>query len=76
MERCVITSATRTAVGSYLGTLKTVPPEKLAAIVIREAVERSHLAPAQVDRVVMGHVLSNSERARYRQGGRVACRSS
>ncbi len=61
MEQCVITSATRTAVGSYLGTLKTVPPEQLAASVITEAVARSHVAPEQVDRVVMGHVLSNSE---------------
>ncbi len=61
MEQCVITSATRTAVGSYLGTLKTVPPEQLAAIVIKGAVARSNLAPGQVDRVVMGHVLSNSE---------------
>ncbi len=61
MEQCVITSAIRTAVGSYLGTLKTVPPEQLAAIVIKEAVARSNLAPGQVDRVVMGHVLSNSE---------------
>ena len=61
MEHCVITSAHRTAVGSYLGTLKTVPPDQLAAIVIKEAVARSALAPEQVDRVVLGHVLSNAE---------------
>ncbi len=61
MEHCVITSAARTAVGSYLGTLKTVPPDQLAAIVIKEAVARSALAPEQVDRVVLGHVLSNAE---------------
>jgi len=61
MTKCVITSATRTAVGSYLGTLKTTPPEQLAAIVIKEAVSRSNLAPEQVDRVVLGNVLSNSE---------------
>ncbi len=60
MEQCVITSAIRTAVGSYLGTLKTVPPEQLAAIVIKEALARTNLAPGQVDRVEMGHVLSNS----------------
>jgi len=61
MEECVITSAARTAVGSYLGSLKTVPPDRLAAVVIKEAVLRSNLAPGQVGRVVMGNVLSNSE---------------
>lgn len=61
MESIVITSATRTAVGSYLGSLKTVPAEQLAAIVIKEAALRSNLKPDQVDRVIMGNVLSNSE---------------
>lgn len=61
MEKCVITSAVRTAVGSYLGSLKTVSPDKLAATVIKEAVTRSNLEPNQVERVVMGNVLPNSE---------------
>lgn len=61
MEKCVITSAVRTAVGSYLGSLKTVSPDKLAATVIKEAVTRSNLEPNQVERVIMGNVLPNSE---------------
>lgn len=61
MEKCVITSAVRTAVGSYLGSLKTVPPDQLAAIVIKEAVMRSKLEANQVERVIMGNVLPNSE---------------
>jgi acetyl-CoA C-acetyltransferase len=44
-----------------LGSLKTVPPDQLAAIVIKEAVMRSNLEPNQVERVIMGNVLSNSE---------------
>jgi acetyl-CoA C-acetyltransferase len=61
VDECVICSATRTAVGSYLGSLKTVTPDHLAAIVIKEAVKRSNLAPHQVGRVIMGNVLPNSE---------------
>jgi acetyl-CoA C-acetyltransferase len=44
-----------------LGSLKTVTPDHLAAIVIKEAVKRSNLAPHQVGRVIMGNVLPNSE---------------
>ncbi len=61
MGECVLCSATRTAVGSYLGSLKTVSPDQLAATVIREAVERAKLQPAQVERVIFGNVLPNSE---------------
>lgn len=61
MEKCVITSAARTAVGAYLGSLKTVPPDQLAAIVIKAAVTRSKLQPGQIGRVIMGNVLPNSE---------------
>jgi len=61
MEKCVITSAARTAVGSYLGSLKTVSPDQLAAIIIKEAAIRSNLEPNQVERVIMGNVLPNSE---------------
>ena len=41
MKKCVITSAARTAVGSYLGTLKTVPVQMLAGAVIKETMKRS-----------------------------------
>lgn len=57
MVKYVIISAARTAVGSYLGSLKTVSPDQLAAVVIEEAVMRSNLKLNQVERVIMGNVF-------------------
>lgn len=56
MEDIVITSAVRTAVGAYLGSLKTVEAQDLAAAVIKEAVRRSSLTSDQLDQVVLGEV--------------------
>lgn len=56
MKKCVITSAARTAVGGYLGSLKTVEAQDLGAAVIRAAAERSGLALDQLDQVIMGDV--------------------
>ena len=61
MEKIVITSAVRTPVGAFLGGLKTVPVQELAAHVIKGAVERSNLNPSQVNDVVLGHVISSAD---------------
>ena len=61
MKSCVITGAARTAVGSYLGSLKTVAPEILGAAVIREVIARADLAVSQVDAVILGQVLADGE---------------
>lgn len=54
----VIVGAARTAIGAFLGSLSTVPAVELGAVVIREAVARAQLDPAQVDEVLMGMVVS------------------
>jgi len=56
MANCVITAAVRTAVGKYLGSLKTVEAQDLGSAVIREAVKRSKLAPEDIGQVIMGDV--------------------
>ena len=56
MEDIVITSAARTPVGAYLGSLKTVEAQDLCAIVIKEAAKRSSIGLDQLDQVVMGDV--------------------
>ena len=61
MKKCVITSAVRTPVGSYLGALKTVPVQILASTVITETMKRSTLNPGQIDSVIMGHALPSAE---------------
>jgi acetyl-CoA C-acetyltransferase len=58
MDNPVIVSAVRTPIGKFLGTLAGVPATKLGAIVVREAVLRAKLTPAQIDEVIMGNVVS------------------
>jgi acetyl-CoA C-acetyltransferase len=53
----VILSACRTPIGAFGGALKDLTAPDLGAIVIREALSRAHLEPAQVDDVVLGCVL-------------------
>jgi len=53
----VIVSACRTAVGSFLGALADIPPGKLGAMVVREAIRRAGIASDQVDEVIMGCIL-------------------
>jgi acetyl-CoA C-acetyltransferase len=54
----VIVSATRTATGKFLGTLKSFTAPQLGAIVIREAVSRAGVDPAIVEECIMGNVVS------------------
>ena len=53
----VIVSAARTPIGSFLGSLSTVPAPTLGATAIRAAVERAGIAPGDVGAVEMGCVL-------------------
>src|SRR5581483_6283838 len=57
MGKPVIVSAARTAIGTLGGALAQLPATELGAIVVREAVKRARLDPAQVEEVILGHVL-------------------
>jgi acetyl-CoA C-acetyltransferase len=57
MREVVITSAVRTAVGSFLGGLSSLSATELGAAIITEAMARSGLPGEQVDEVIMGCVL-------------------
>jgi acetyl-CoA C-acetyltransferase len=48
-------------VGQYLGALKDVPAESLAAHVVRETVRRSGIDPAVIEDVVFAQSYANSE---------------
>jgi 3-oxoadipyl-CoA thiolase len=54
MSRAVVLSGVRTPVGRYGGLLSGVRPDDLAALVIREAVERAGVDPGQIEEVYLG----------------------
>jgi acetyl-CoA C-acetyltransferase len=56
-EPAVIISACRTPIGSFGGALKDLGAADLGAIVIREAISRAGVNPADVGDVIMGCVL-------------------
>src|SRR5437763_6251650 len=54
MPEAVIVATARTPMGRYGGQLKDVRPDDLAAIVLREACERAHVKPEEVEDVILG----------------------
>lgn len=54
----VIVAATRTAIGSFGGTLASVQASDLGATVIQSLLEKTAIAPELVDEVLMGQVLT------------------
>ena len=59
LDDVVITSALRTPIGTYKGSLKNLSADKLGALAIKEAVHKSNLKSEQIDEVIMGHVLTS-----------------
>jgi acetyl-CoA C-acetyltransferase len=53
MEKVVIASAVRTAVGGFGGTLKDIGDTELGALVVGEAVKRAGISPEDVDETIM-----------------------
>jgi len=59
LDDVVITSALRTPIGTYMGSLKSISADKLGALAIKEVVYSSKLKVDEVDEVIMGHVLTS-----------------
>jgi acetyl-CoA C-acetyltransferase len=57
-ENIVIVAAGRTAVGTFGGTLSGLAATELGAIVVKALIERTGIAPDQVDEVILGQVLT------------------
>lgn len=57
MEKVIIASACRTAIGKFGGTLANVSAAELGSIVIKEAISRAGISPDAVDQVYMGCVI-------------------
>ncbi|WP_223034556.1 acetyl-CoA C-acyltransferase [Hanstruepera marina] len=56
-KEVVIVSAARTPIGSFLGSLSTIPAPKLGAIAIKGALNKINLKPEMVQEVLMGNVV-------------------
>jgi acetyl-CoA C-acetyltransferase len=54
----VIVAAARTPVGSFNGSLSSLPAHALGEVAIRAALQRASVDPADVDEVIMGQVLT------------------
>lgn len=61
MKEVYIVSAVRTPMGSFLGSLSTVPAPQLGAIAIKGALSKINLDPKWVQEVYMGNVLQAGE---------------
>jgi acetyl-CoA C-acetyltransferase len=58
MNEVFITSAVRTAVGSFNGSLANMSAHDLGKIVIKEAIARSNVEASEVEEVILGQVLT------------------
>ena len=58
MNEVFITSAVRTAVGSFNGSLANMPAHDLGKIVIKEAIAKSNVEASEVEEVILGQVLT------------------
>jgi acetyl-CoA C-acetyltransferase len=58
MKEVVIVSVARTPIGSFMGSLSSIPAPKLGAIAIKGALEKINLNPNLIEEVYMGNVVS------------------
>lgn len=61
MKEVFIVSAVRTPIGSFMGSLSTVPATKLGAAAVKGALDKIGLDPANVQEIYMGNVLQAGE---------------
>src|SRR5947209_8829430 len=61
----VILSGARRAIGGSGGSLKDIPPSDLAAMCVREAVNRAGIEPREVGHVVFGNIIHTDSHDHY-----------
>ncbi len=61
----VVVSAVRTAIGTFGGSLKDIPPTELGATVVKESLARANVDGKDVGHVVFGHVVNTEPKDMY-----------
>lgn len=61
MKEVFIVSAVRTPMGSFMGSLSTVPATKLGSVAVKGALDKIGLDPKNVQEIYMGNVLQAGE---------------
>lgn len=61
MKEVYIVSAVRTPMGSFMGSLSSIPAPQLGAIAIKGALDKINLSPEVIQEVYMGNVLQAGE---------------
>jgi len=65
MDEIVILSGARSAIGTFGGSLSGLPLSSVATTILKAAIERAGVSPAQIGTVVMGHVINTEPRDAY-----------
>lgn len=58
MNKAYIVAAKRSAIGTFLGSLTTVPAAELGATVLKEAIKEAGIQPSDINEVIIGNVIS------------------
>lgn len=61
MKEVFIVSAVRTPIGSFMGSLSTIPATRLGAIAVKGAIDKVSLSAEHIQEVYMGNVLQAGE---------------
>lgn len=61
MRKVVVVSAVRTPIGTIGGTLKSIQPEELLAVVFRAAIERAGIEKSVIDEVIAGQAKQTTD---------------
>jgi len=64
-ESVVILSGARTAIGSFDGSLSSIPPIELGATAAKAAIDRSGVDAEEIDQAVFGNIIHTEPRDMY-----------
>jgi acetyl-CoA C-acetyltransferase len=65
VREVVVVSGVRTPIGGYGGSLQNIPPSELAALCVKEVVDRAQINPSEVGQVVFGNVIHTDAHDHY-----------